>query len=184
MFRSLVFAAFVLSALSLTAGEAYTVDQGHSFINWSVSHNNVGVAYGRFNEFSGTADFDGDNLTGVDISIQAESIDSAHGKRDEHLRKPDFFDAKQFPTVTFKSTGVKSLGDNKFEVSGDFTMLGVTKPASFTLTAAGPVPGRGGTTIRGLHGTGVIKRSEFGMNYAMGGIGDEVTIVVSMEVVK
>lgn len=172
----------LLSIVSLTsfAGDTYQFDAVHSSVLFKVSHNTVGMAWGRFNKYEGSIDYDGNVAKSVNISIDVASIDSANADRDDHLRKTDFFNAVEFPTITFKSTSIKANGDN-LEVSGDLTMLGITKPVTFKLEQKGPVDGRRGGKLRGIHGSAKIKRSDFGMTYALPGVGDEVTIMVALE---
>jgi len=182
MFRTCTILLVCLMTFTASAGDTYQFDTVHSSVMFSVAHNTVGMAHGRFNTYDGAVEYDGDTPTSVKVTIETESIDSGDAKRDGHLRKPDFFNAAEFPQITFTSTSVKADGD-KLEVTGDLTMVGTTKPVTFHLTQKGPVDGRGGAKIRGLHGQAVINRSDFGMSYGIPGIGDEVTISVALEVV-
>jgi polyisoprenoid-binding protein YceI len=172
----------LLASATLIAAEPYQVDTVHSSVVFHVSHNTVGIAYGRFNEFEGQVEFDGDKPTSFEVTVKTGSVDTANEKRDGHLRKPDFFNAKLFPEMTFTASKVEKSGDG-YKVSGDFTMLGVTKPATFEVKTTKAIESRG-KKIRGVLAEGVIKRSEYGMNFGMGGIGDEVTVIASFEVVN
>lgn len=178
------FMIMILCGLSFvaTAGDEYKIDAGHSSIQFSTSHKEVGIATGRFNSFEGVAHFEGDALKGVEVSIDVESIDTNHAKRDGHLRNEDFFSAKQFPKATFKSTSVTKNG-NYWKVTGDLTMVGKTQSVTLDAKTLGPVDARGGAKLRGLHATGTFKRSDFGMTYGIPGIGDEMKLQVNLEVV-
>jgi polyisoprenoid-binding protein YceI len=114
------------------------------------------------------------------ITIQTESVDTANAKRDQHLKSPDFFNAKQFPTITFKSSQSKKTGDNTFDVTGDLTLHGVTKPvtAKITKTGGGNVRGK---QIAGVEAELIFKRSDYGMNFALDSLGDDIFVIVSLE---
>jgi len=172
-----------VAGLSAFAGDVYKFDTAHSSILFNVAHQQVGMQWGRFNTFDGSIEFDGDTPKSFNVTIEADSIDSGNAKRDGHLRKPDFFNAAEFPKVTFTSTKIEVMDGGALKVTGDLEMVGVKKSVTFDLKHMGPVDGRGGAKIRGVHGTTTIKRSDYGMTYGMGGIGDEVTITVALEVV-
>src|SRR5580698_6703074 len=114
--------------------DTYTVDPVHSSISFMISHVGISNIHGRFNAFSGKITIDQTDPTrsSFALSIPIESIDTNNVKRDQHLRAPDYFNAKQFPTMSFQSTNVKAV-DGGYEVTGDLTLHGVTKPVSFTL---------------------------------------------------
>src|SRR4029077_12552742 len=101
--------AFVLSA---NAADTFKIDAVHSFVVFSVQHLGIANTYGRFNDISGTVVFDKDNpsKSSVELSVPIESLDTHNSIRDKSLKSPDFFDAKQFPTLTFKSTKVEGSG--------------------------------------------------------------------------
>src|SRR5437762_14145242 len=118
--------AFVLSA---NAADTFKVDPVHSFVLFSVQHLGIANTYGRFNDISGIVVFDRDNPSNssVELSVPVESLDTNNAIRERSLKSPDFFNAKQFPTITFKSTKIEGSGDT-LKVSGDLTLRGVTKP--------------------------------------------------------
>ncbi len=141
--------------------------------------------FGRFNELSGnfTLDAADASKSSFAVTVKAESIDTNNAKRDEHLRSPDFFNSKQFPTLIFKSTAVKAIKDG-FQVSGDLTIHGVTKPVTFNLLG-----GRSAEFPKGMQRTGyttefTIKRSDFGMDKMLEAIGDDVHLAISFEGTK
>jgi polyisoprenoid-binding protein YceI len=114
------------------------------------------------------------------LSVPIDSLDTHFPKRDQSLKSPDYFNAKQFPTITFKSTKVEGSGDT-FKVSGDFTVHGVTKPLTVDFKKVGEGKGLQGEARAGGETRFTIKRSDFGMNFMQGAVGDEITIILSLE---
>ncbi|HLO41453.1 MAG TPA: YceI family protein, partial [Phycisphaerales bacterium] len=145
-----------------------------------IKHLNVSWSYGRFNKFSGTYNIaEGGSL---DITVQAGSVDSGNSKRDEHLQGSDFFSAKEFPEITFKSSSLKKSGENTFEATGQLTFRGVTKDVTVAIEKTGEGPGMGGKgKLQGFEAKFKINRSEFGMNYMPGGLSEEVYLIASIE---
>jgi polyisoprenoid-binding protein YceI len=174
--------AFVLSA---NAAETFKVDPVHSFVLFSVQHLGIANTYGRFNDIAGTVVFDKDNpsQSSVELSVPVESLDTHNSIRERSLKGPDFFDAKQFPTMTFKSTKVEGSGDT-LKVSGDLTIHGVTKPLTIDFKKGGEGRGVFGEMRGGGETRFTIKRSDFGMDFQQGAIGDEITIILSVEGIK
>ena len=174
---------FLLAAAPASArAEEYAIDPMHTAVSFKISHLGLSWVHGRFNDVSGGFVLDGDTASFV-LNIKPESVDTGNAKRDEHLRSPDFFNVKQFPGLTFKSTAVKPVKDG-YEVTGDLTLHGVTKPVTFTLLG-----GRKAEFPKNVQRTGystelTLKRSEFGMDKMLEAIGDEVRIVISFEGVK
>jgi polyisoprenoid-binding protein YceI len=177
----LVVASLGTGTLALAA-DAFQVDTVHSTVQFRVKHMNVSYAYGRFNDVSGKFLLDeADPAKSVfDLSIKADSIDTANTKRDMHLKNTDFFNAKQFPTITFKSKTVTKVG-TAYDVVGDLNLHGVTKPVTFRLTSTGTGKGMAGGTLAGVEASTIIKRSDFGMTFMVGPVGDEVTVTVALE---
>jgi polyisoprenoid-binding protein YceI len=174
--------AFVLSA---NAADTFKIDPVHSFVLFSVQHLGIANTYGRFNDISGVVVFDKDNpsKSSVELSVPVESLDTHNSIRDKSLKSPDFFDAKQFPTMTFKSTKVEGSGDT-LKVSGDLTIHGVTKPMAVDFKKGGEGKGVFGEMRGGGETHFTIKRSDFGMNFQQGAVGDEVNITLSLEGIK
>ena len=181
---------FMLGVISFAgfslAADNYKIDPEHGTVIYKVSHFGIGNAYGRFNKPTGTVALDTADAskTTFEFSVATDNVDTANPKRDAHLKSPDFFNAKQFPTITFKSTGVKSSGDNKFEVTGDLTLHGVTKSITVPIAKTG----EGDTKMMGYR-TGWeaqvdLKRSDYGMNGMQGPVGDDVHLTMSFEAVK
>lgn len=183
---SLVLAGAVVlggSTVPRAGAEQFKVDRVHSSVVFRVKHMGVSYFYGRFNDVGGSFAFDDADETkcSFDIEVKTESVDTHNEKRDNHLKSPDFFNAKQYPTIRFKSSAVKKTGDNTFEVSGELTLLGQTKPLTVTVERVGMGKGRGGGSLCGFETTFTIKRSDFGMTYGLEGVSDEVRLTVSLE---
>jgi polyisoprenoid-binding protein YceI len=181
----LVAALALVVAVPGFAADNYSLDASHSGIRFSISHIGLSQTYGRFNEISGkfTIDTADAGKSAFEVSIPIESIDTGNKQRDEHLRSPDFFNAKQFPTLTFKSTKVAKAKDG-LEVTGDLSLHGVTKPVTFTLTGGKTAEFPKGTPRTGYTTKFMIKRSDYGMDKSLPAVGDEVEIEVSFEGVK
>ena len=165
------------SSLPVRPADTYQVDSVHSSMVFRVKHMGLANFYGRFNAISGSFALDDDpSKNSFQIQIQAESIDTANAKRDNHLKGPDFFNTKQFPTITFKSTQVKKSGDATFDVTGDLTLHGVTKSVTAKVTKTGA-----GNKAAGVEAELNIKRTDFGMNFRTDMLSDEVMVIVSLE---
>lgn len=183
-----LFIALPLWAAEPTSG-TYKVDTGHSTTLFRIKHVGVAYFYGRFNLTTGQVTWNAEDpsKSKIDVTVDANSVYTASRKRDLHLKGPDFFDVKQFPKITFKSkkiTGIKKSGKDWFRVTGDLTLHGVTKEvtATFQLTGYGQDPWK---KLRlGAEATFTIKRSEFGIKHLLGGLSDEVRLIVSLSTVK
>ncbi len=178
-------AAALLLAVPAFAADTYAIDTSHSKANFRVKHFGVSWFYGQFHELSGTVTWDtkAPAASSIDLSIKADSLFTADKKRDDHLKAPDFFNTKEFPTITFKSKSVAQAG-GKMKVTGDVTLHGVTKPitADFEFVGEGKDPWGGYRA--GWEARITIKRSEFGMKFMEGGIGDDINVVISLEGIK
>ncbi|MDE0686333.1 MAG: YceI family protein [Candidatus Poribacteria bacterium] len=169
-------------------GEAmYEIDPAHSMIIFRVKHNGVSYNYGRFNEFTGEIMISVDAVVEriVEFEVKAASIDTGNKKRDQHLRSSDFFSAKQFPLITFKSTKVieKEGKEDILEVTGDLELHGVKKSITVDAEITGRAKGKDGESLIGFESIFTIKRSEFGMTYGMASVSDDIQITVSVEAV-
>jgi polyisoprenoid-binding protein YceI len=175
----------IFSSLAYAA-ETYKLDPGHTSIVFRVKHLGIAYVYGRFNGPTGSFVFDESSPSKSAIEIQAETknIDTAVEKRDDHLRSPDFFNAGKYPLVSFKSKSVKKLSEATYEVSGDLTLLGNTRPITVEVHATGAGKDPWGGFRRGFETSFTIKRSEFGMGFMMGGVSDEVNLTVSVEGIR
>jgi polyisoprenoid-binding protein YceI len=181
--------ALVLAAalpLSAHAADNYTLDSAHTFPHFSINHQGFSTMYGRFDKTSGKVTLDRAAKTGsLNVTIDAGSVNTGFAKRDEHLRSPDFFNAAEIPTLTYKSTAVKFNGDVPATVEGNLTLLGVTKPVTLTITSfkCGQNP-RNKKDMCGAGATAQIKRSDFGMKYGIPAIGDDIALTFEIEAVK
>ncbi|MEK7485339.1 MAG: YceI family protein [Planctomycetota bacterium] len=176
---------FIFTHPSLAASETFNIDPVHSSILFRVKHLNVSYFFGRFNEMAGVFTFDSENPTAslLRLEVNTESIDTNNKNRDNHLKGPDFFSAKQFPTMTFKSTTVEKTDTlNQYKVTGELTLHGVSKEVTVDIehTGSGKANEKFGYRS-GFLSTFTIKRSDFGMNYMEGLLGEEIQITVSLE---
>ncbi len=170
--------------------ETFSVDKVHSSVLFRVKHANASFFFGRLIDVSGTIQYDRDNPSNssVNLTVQTESVRTFSKKRDNHLRSPDFFNAKQYPTISFKSTSVKPVEgkENRFKVTGTFSLHGVTKELTIDVEKTGEGKGPEGNPRIGFYSTFTIDRTEFGMSkYADSGmIGKNVKLYISIEGVK
>lgn len=183
--------AAMLSALLIgvaqcaTAADEYAYDGVHSSVSFKARHQNISWIHGRFNKVDGKFVIDREDPTksSFQLTIQADSVDTANEARDLHLRQPDYFDTKQFPTIEFKSTSVKAI-DGGYQVTGDFTMHGTTKEITFDLLGGKEVEFFGGKHV-GFSTELKLKRSDFGFDKSqIGGIGDEAIVMIDCEGVR
>ncbi len=170
----------------LKAAETYQVDPGHSSATFKVKHFNISYVTGRFDDISGKIVVDSKNppASSVEISIKTASINTNNEKRDKHLRNEDFFDVGKYPIMGFKSKKAKKLDDGTYEVTGDFSLHGVTK----TITVPVRIVGEGDVSWGGHH-IGFetrfrIKRSDYGMNKLIPAAGDQVEILITVEAIR
>ena len=175
-------AALAVSAIShaAQAADVYMYDLVHSSVSFKARYMDISWIHGRFNQVEGKFSLDREDPTKstFSLTIKAESIDTANQARDEHLRQPDYFDTKQFPTIEFKSKTVKPIKDG-FEVTGDFTMHGVTKQVTINLATTGKEVENRGTKRVGFSTEVKLKRSDFNFDKTqIGLIGDEALIII------
>jgi polyisoprenoid-binding protein YceI len=182
-----VLAVLALAALPALAQDTYRIDPVHSEVSFKVRHLLAKVS-GRFTKFSGDIKIDTKNISksSVEVSIDVASINTDVEARDNHLRSDAFFDVAKYPTITFKSTSVKEVAKGKLEVTGDFTIHGVTKRITFPITNAGTQAGpKPGTVVAGfIDGALTIDRQDYGVSYGKGMVGDEVAISLNIEAGK
>ena len=176
-----------LMAQAPAAVETYRIDAVHSNVGFRVRHLMSKVT-GRFGKVEGTVNLNPKDLSrsSVEVSIEVASVNTNDSKRDGHLMSADFFDAAKFPTITFKSTSVKEVAKGKLEVTGDFTLHGVTKKVTIPITNAGTQPGmKPGTVVAGfVDGAVTINRNDYGIKTYPGALGDEVVISLNIEAGK
>jgi polyisoprenoid-binding protein YceI len=183
MLGTLVVATLPFSAL---AADSYTLDSAHTFPHFSISHLGFSTMQGRFDRTSGNVMLDRAAKTGsVDITIDATSISTGFAKRDEHLRGPDFFNSAEFPNITYKSKAIRFQGDTPVSVDGELTILGVSKPVTLKISEfkCGVHP-MNKKDVCGAAASAEIKRSDFGVNYGLPAVGDDVKLVFEVEAIK
>jgi len=181
----LIFALiFLASTFTHAANTTYRVDPAHSFALFRIKHMDVGHVYGRFNEPNGqiTIDDADPSKSSFTLELQTQKVDTGIQKRDDHLRSPDFFNAKQFPTIKFASKEAKKT-DKGYEVTGDLTLHGVTKSITMNLELTGQTA-IGARQMIGFETTVDIKRSDFGMKNMVGPAADDVRLIISLEAGK
>jgi polyisoprenoid-binding protein YceI len=198
-------------ALAAGAADGYALDPAHTSATFRIEHMGISWVSGRFDEASGKCEIDKADpaKSAFEMTIKAASVDTNNAQRDEDLRSPNFFNAKQFPEMTFKSTSVKKAAATRpsaqgaatqpakedaksppadagaaYEVTGDFTMHGVTKPLTFILRGGKEAELPKGVQRIGFFGEFSLKRSDYGMDKLPGAVGDQVKIAVSIEAVK
>lgn len=186
LFRSLLVVLALMFSSRALAADNYNVDPVHSFVTFRVQHLQVSYAYGRFNEPQEklTIDESDPSKSSMEFTLQVDKVDTGNAGRDAHLKKSDFFSAAEFPEITFKSTAIKKIDDKTWEVTGDLSLHGVTKPLTVQVKRIGTGPGMKGETRTGLETMFTIKRSDFGMNFMIPQIGDEITLAVGIEGIK
>jgi polyisoprenoid-binding protein YceI len=167
----------------------WQIDAAHSDVSFRVRHLMVSKVRGRFGQFAGTIVTAPDPLqSSAEVSIDLASIDTGEDKRDEHLRSPDFFETAKYPTMTYRTTGVRAEGDH-FVFDGELTLKGVTRPVALEVELGGIGPDAWGGTRLGFSATAEINRKDFGVDFdariADGGlvVADKVEIVLEIEAV-
>lgn len=154
-----------------------TIDGGHSSVVFRVIHMKKAPFYGVFKEVSGSFNIDSADATksSIEVKVKADSIDTRITGRDTHAKSADFLSAKEFPEISFKSTAFKKTGDKAYEVTGDLTFRGVTKPVTVQVTQTDEAG-------KGIEAKFQIKRSDFGNKSEAGkGLSDEVDFIVALE---
>lgn len=183
-----LFAAIDAAAdLSSVPGGRYELDPAHGYVLFSYSHLGFSNPSVGFNRFETVLDLDADNAAAskLDVEIDAASIDSRVDEFNEHLNSSDLFDTGTHPTITFGSTTVEPLGDDRFKVTGELTIKGITKPVVLdaTINKAGRHPLKGIPAI-GVTATGKLSRSEWGLDNYVPAVSDEVTLRIEVELLK
>jgi polyisoprenoid-binding protein YceI len=169
----------------------YQIDPKHSAAHFKVRHMMIANVGGEFNNVSGTVDFDAakPDQSRIEASIDVNSLHTGDPQRDAHIKGGDFFDAAQFPAITFRSSKVSAAGSG-YQVAGDLTLHGVTKPVTLTVDSVSPeVTDPWSLQRRGLSATTTINRKDFGMGWnapAGGGVmlSENVEITLDLEMTR
>lgn len=189
--NSMIVAALVFATVSQAA--TWKFDTAHSGVSFSVKHMMMTTVRGDFTVFDGTATFDEGKpeALAVEATADAASITTRNEKRDTHLKSPDFFDAEKYPKLTFKSKSVQRVGDDRYQLVGDFTIRDVTKEVTFDVTGlSGTMKDPWGSTRTSAVATVTIDRTDFGLNWnkalEAGGVlvSNFVTITLDLALVK
>lgn len=172
-----------------SAPENFTIDSSHTYPHFKIDHLGFSTLMGRFNETSGKLVIDTAAKTGsVDITIKAASVDTGFQKRDDHLRSPDFLNAAEFPEITYKSSKVMIGDDNSVHVEGNLTISGVSKPVALHVDKMNcgihPMDPKKEKFVCGFNATTQIKRSDFGIKYALPAVGDDMEIFIEVEGIR
>jgi polyisoprenoid-binding protein YceI len=170
----------------------YNIDPAHSRVGFVARHAMVTKVRGSFNEFAGSGYLDVENpeASRLELTIQANSIDTRHADRDAHLRSNDFFDMDNYPEIRFVSTSVRKIDDADYSVTGDLTIKDVTRPITVDFEVSGPVRDPWGNDRIGLEGSTVVSRKDWGVNFNValeaGGVlvSDKVTLEFEVSAVK
>jgi len=180
--------ALGLAALPLWAqASTWKIDPKHSNAQFVVRHLGISNVQGQFTRVSGTVELDEKDVTksSVNAIIDATSVDTRVETRDQDLRSDHFFDVAKYPTLTFQSKKITRSSDGKTQMTGDLTMHGVTREVTFDLDGpSDAIKDSGGGMKRGASATGMVKRSDFGINGAKTAVADEVKITLDVEMSK
>jgi polyisoprenoid-binding protein YceI len=189
--KKLFLLLFVLGTLQIGmfAQTKWSVDKAHSSIKFTVTHLVITDVDGNFKSFDGSVAAASPDFTDADINFTADvkSLNTENEMRDNHLKSPDFFDAEKFPQIVFKSTSFKKTTGNKYELKGNLTMHGITKPVKFDVTFGGTAKDPYGNTKAGFKASTVINRFDYELKWnkltEAGGavVGQDVTIEVKVE---
>jgi polyisoprenoid-binding protein YceI len=177
------------TATTLPTG-TWNVDPSHSRVGFRVKHLGISTVRGQFREFEGRLVVAEDGTVKAFGSARVDSIDTGEADRDGHLKAPDFFDAPTYPEITFESTSITAVDDDTWEITGDLTMHGVTKPITLQAEVGGAGPDPFGGERAGLEATGELSRGDYGMkfNQALGTgnavVSDKVKLDLDIEAVK
>ena len=171
----------------------WVLDPMHSEVQFKVKHLVISTVSGFFKSFEGELTTENEDFTNADIdfSLDINSIDTNQSNRDEHLKSPDFFDAATYPKITFKSTSFTKVNDDdQFELKGDLTIKGVTKPVTLAVEFGGAAADFYGNTKAGFEITGKINRKEYGLTWEgvteAGSIvlGEDIKLLINVQFAK
>jgi polyisoprenoid-binding protein YceI len=170
----------------------YKIDVDHSDIMFKVKHLMISTVSGIFKKFDATLELDEENFENAQVTFEADtdSVDTKNEQRDAHLKSDDFFNAEQFPEMTFKSTKVQRVAHNEFKLHGDLTIRDITKPIVLDVEYHGQTKDPWGNQRMGFEANGKINRKEFGLKWSAvteaGGlvVADDVKLHLNVEMVK
>lgn len=190
LYRPLVFAGAGLALASLPLAvsaetRSFVIDEEHLSITFEAGHLGYASVIGMFREAEGRFKYDEDSgeITSGEVVIHSDSVFTNHDRRDGHLRGDDFLDAGEYPEITFEVTGFEKTGDNTGDLKGDLTLLDQTRPVTvdLTLNKSGEYPFGHEEYTLGFSAHTTIKRSEFGMDYGLDMVSDEIKLRFEFE---
>ena len=186
IFRLLSTMILFFATASASALEKYEVDTAHTYILFKVKHFDIGFSYGRFDGATGSIVWEDDNpaKNAIKMMVNAVDVNTADDKRDQHIRSADFLNIEKHSAIVFKSTSIKKLDNNLYEVNGELTLLGKARPIRVKVRQTGIGKDPWGNYRRGFETNFVIKRSEWGMDFMLEGVSDEVELTVSIEGIR
>ncbi len=187
LFLTLIAATFLITSTAKAAPQTYEFDKAHTQILFFIDHLGFSMSQGEFHDYDGEIIFDQEDPTNssVEIEIQTDSIDMDDKKWDKHMKNEDFFDVKEYPTMTFKSTSIEKTGDNTANITGDLKILDITRPVTLNTTFnKADIHPFSKRYVAGFSATTDIKRSDFGMDYGLPGIGDDVEVRIEVEAMR
>jgi polyisoprenoid-binding protein YceI len=182
-------AALMLGSFAY-AGDTYKVDPAHTSVTFSVRHLGINNVKGQFKEFAGEILMVNEAVTGASGTIQVKSVDTGVQKRDDHLRTADFFDAANYPTITFKTKRVEKSNAGQITLVADFTMRGITKELRLPVKLSGPTKDPWGGVRIGLEAKTKLNRKQYGIKYhelletGVLAVGEEVELEINAEAIK
>lgn len=179
--------ALALSAAALAQAGTWQIDPNHTAAQFAVKHLAVSTVRGAFMKVSGSAQYDPADPTkdSVDITIDANSVDTRVQMRDNDLRSPNFLDVQKFPTITFKSKQTKAAGGGKLQMVGDLTIHGVTKEVVLDVDGpSSPIKDPWGNQRIGASASTKINRKDFGVNGLPAVVGDDINITIDTELIQ
>jgi polyisoprenoid-binding protein YceI len=183
---AILIATALAASAAQAAPETYTIDNSHTYPQFTYTHLGFSKQTQKFDKTSGTVTLDRAAKTGaVDVVIDATSVNTGFAPFSQYIQGPDYFDTAKYPTITFKSSKMNFNGDDPASLSGDLTIKGVTKPVTLTIThfKCMPHPLHKMPTC-GANATTIVKRSDFNMGKNVPNVGDEVTLSLAIEAAK
>ena len=194
IFRRTFFVVLAVAVLSLPASfpaaaatSTWQIDPAHTAAQFAVKHLLISTVRGEFKGVTGAVTWDDQDITksSVNVTIDATTVDTGTAARDGDLKSANYFDVAKFPTITFKSTKIEKAGPKSLNVTGDLTIHGVTK--SVVLAVDGPsdsIKDPWGNTRAAISGTTKVNRQDFGVSGGAGAVGDDISIIIDLEMTK
>lgn len=178
----------VITGFSLLAQSQYKVDPAHTSVNFKVKHSGITFVSGKFEKFDGgiIGSMDNAEQARIFFNVDVASVNTGVKMRDDHLRSADFFEVEKFPSMSFESTSIEKVSDNKYKLNGKLQIKDVTKDVTFDVDYGGSVKGQNGSEVIGFTAKNTINRLDYNVAYDpdAAGIGKDVHIVIYLEFKK